>query len=404
MYPDKLYKLAFAFRKAKLWKSLYDSELFAVALPDGEIGYCCVMGAEGEHMALALYVGSKGLDSFRIIQESGGVDVLRLKSYETMLSQDCLQCAFEGKDMLSEEELSGVRSYTAKHRIALRGAKAFPQFLRYYPASYPWSVSEREDVRRLCTALEAALEVGRQIDSADKAGLGFEEGPAYDRCVPLLTRSGDGFEWSLHSLPPKQPAEYPEPVMGDDILLARLRKAGKRGGVWACDVVMMPRPILEDDESVPTFPYMLLTVVYETEQALPTEVVSDYDSGCETLLRALGRQMLDHGVPSQIRVVDERTYALLRKLASALRIRLVLENENYLLDEMEMDFLEYITSRKPDRSEETALLAEMFLSLDDESLLSMPDELWEQFCSLERQGMLSEDVAQRLRALSKRRR
>ena len=403
MYPDKLYQLAFAFRKAKLWKSLYDNELFAAALPDGEVGYCCVMGAEGEHMALALYVGNKGLDSFRIIQESGGVGVHRLKSYETMLSQDCLQCAFENKDMLSAEELSAVRSYASEHGITLRGANAFPQFLRYYPASYPWTVSEEEDVRRLCAALESALEVGKQVESADKVELGFWEGPAYGRTIPMLTRSGEGFSWSTHRLPPKQPVQYPEPVMGDDILLARLRRAGKRSGIWVCDVVMMPKPILEDDASVPVFPYTLLAASYETEQALPTEVVPDYDSGCEILLRSLGRQMLEHGVPREIRVVDKRTYALLRNLASALRIRLVLEGENYMLDEMEMDFLEYITARNTDRLEETSLLAEMFLTLDDESLLSMPDELWEQFCSLERQGMLREDVAQRLRALSKRR-
>ena len=108
MYPDKLYQLAFAFRKAKLWKSLYDSELFAVTLPDGEIGYCCVMGAAGEHLALALYVGSSGLDSYRLLQEVGDMDVSPLKASEIMLSQDCLQCSFENKDMLTPEELSAL--------------------------------------------------------------------------------------------------------------------------------------------------------------------------------------------------------------------------------------------------------------------------------------------------------
>ena len=88
MYPDKLYQLAFAFRKTNLWKSLYESELFAVALPDGEIGYCCVMGSGGEHLALALYVGNKGLDTFRIMQGAGEVEAHPLKAYETMLSQD----------------------------------------------------------------------------------------------------------------------------------------------------------------------------------------------------------------------------------------------------------------------------------------------------------------------------
>ena len=124
MYPDQLYQLAFAFRKTKLWKALYESELFAVALPDGEIGYCSVMGFGGEHLALALYVGNKGLDSFRLLQKAG--EMHPLKAYESMLSQDCLQCSFEGKDTLSPQELSAVRDYTSRNRISIRGANAFP--------------------------------------------------------------------------------------------------------------------------------------------------------------------------------------------------------------------------------------------------------------------------------------
>ena len=44
MYSERLYSLAFAVRKTKLWKTLYDNELFAVSLSNGEIGYCSVMG------------------------------------------------------------------------------------------------------------------------------------------------------------------------------------------------------------------------------------------------------------------------------------------------------------------------------------------------------------------------
>ncbi len=71
MYSDKLYHAALAFRKTKLWKSLYDSELFAVSLSNGEIGYCCIMGYLGEHIALSLYIGNRGLDSYRLLQELG---------------------------------------------------------------------------------------------------------------------------------------------------------------------------------------------------------------------------------------------------------------------------------------------------------------------------------------------
>lgn len=123
------------------------------------------------------------------------------------------------------------------------------------------------------------------------------------------------------------------------------------------------------------------------------------------MLRALGNRMLEHGIPKEIRVVDERTYALLKNLAAVLKIRLTIQEENDLLDEMEMDFLSYVSVQTADTVEEEAAdFAEMFLTLDDDTLLTMPNELWGQLCSLEQQGMLDEAVARRLRALSKRKR
>ena len=405
MYPEKLYQLAFAFRKTKLWKSLYESELFAVVLPDGEIGYCCVMGSGGEHLALALYVGNKGLDTFRIMQGAGDVEEHPLKSYETMLSQECLQCSFESKDMLSPEELAAVRAYASEHQFTLRGANAFPQFMSYRPASHPWPIIGQRGSQLLCAALEAVLEVSERVKGGEKLRFGFREGPAYDRSVPLLTPSEEGFVWSLHPLPPKQPVRHIEPILSDELLLARLKKAKKRGGTWVCDVVLMPQPFMDDDASAPIFPYTLLTAVCESALVLPTEVVSDYESESETLLRALGNRMLEHGIPKEINVVDERTFALLKNLAAILKIRLTIQEENDLLDEMEMDFLAYVSVQTADTVEEEAAdFAEMFLTLDDDTLLTLPNELWGQLCSLEQQGMLDEAVARRLRALSKRKR
>lgn len=110
-----------------------------------------------------------------------------LKAYEIMLSQDCLQCSFESKDTLSPKELSAVRAYASEHQLTLRGANAFPQFVSYHPATHPWPVSDQRDIRLLCAALEAALEVSKRLKSADRFGLGSGKGPpmtAPYRCWP----------------------------------------------------------------------------------------------------------------------------------------------------------------------------------------------------------------------------
>ena len=401
MYSERLYSLAFAVRKTKLWKTLYDNELFAVSMSNGEIGYCSVMGALGEHLALALYIGSEGLDSYRLFQEANHMEMNVLKTQEFMLSQVCLQCSFESKEELSSRELDAVRKYAAKHQIALRGANAFPRFMSYQAAHYPWPVSREVDEELVCEMLEAALEVSAKLKEEKKIELGFSEGPAYDRSVPLLAPVGEGFKWSLHPLPPKQPVSYPMPVLRDELLMMRLKKT-KRSSSWACDVVMTPEPVAPEDGSAPVFPYMLLVANCETGLVLPTDVVTNYEDGADALVRAVGNRMLEEGIPKCICVVDDRTYALLKNIAGALKIKVVRQRENSLLDALEEDLLHYCGSQGIDGGDDSANdFFEMLMSLDDDTLLSMPNELWHQLQALEQQGPLTDDIAMRIRSLSK---
>lgn len=403
MYPDRLYDLAFAFRREKLWKRLYDSELFAVTLSNGEIGYCCVMGRLGEHLALAVYIGERGLDSYRCLQEMSYVPMNALQAQEFMLSQYCLQCSLEIKDELSPQELAGVRGYGKARGITFRGANAFPKFMKYLPAHYPWPIHGTDDVQLLCEALTAALEVSEKLAVASKYSLGFTEGPANGRAIPLLTPEDQGFDWRMCQLPPQRPASYPEPMLRNELLTARLKRQKRRSGIWECDVVMFPQATFEDEyneAAAPVFPYMLLAVEQRTEMAIPTEVVPSYEEGAEELLLAIGNRMLENGVPAEIQVINDRTYALLKNLAAALGIRLVLKQESELLDSMEEDLLDYCDEQTPDSvDEDAARFSEMILSLDDEALLSMPADLKELLRSMERQGLFAENVARRIRGL-----
>ena len=75
---ETLYRLAFAYKKTKLWKKLSDGQLFAVALSDGETGYCSVMGALGEHIALALYPGASGLRSYSMLASGLSLSLIHI--------------------------------------------------------------------------------------------------------------------------------------------------------------------------------------------------------------------------------------------------------------------------------------------------------------------------------------
>jgi hypothetical protein len=156
MPSEKLYDIALRYKSTKLWKQLYDTELFAVGLSNGEIGYCCIMGELGEHIALALYVARDGLDSYRHLFKAGDADT-EMAQHEIMLSQDCLMCSFENKDELAPIEIEEAQRYAQAHGVAYRGKNSFPQFKRYKPAHYPWFLKD-EDEQLLFEALSAAKE------------------------------------------------------------------------------------------------------------------------------------------------------------------------------------------------------------------------------------------------------
>ncbi len=277
---DTLYRLAFAYKKTKLWKKLSDGQLFAVALPDGETGYCSVMGALGEHIALALYPGASGLRSYSMLASglspAGGVHAV-----EFALAQDCLMCSFENKDMLRACEAAAVRDYCTANGVTLRGAHAWPRLLRCRPFYLPWTLDEEKD--RLAEGLEAALEVARRLETASADSLGLTEGPPYNREIPLLVKTEIGYDWQTVALPPRLELDYPTGGPLYDLLLKRASMKRERAGVWACDVFLLPEPVgggedeLEDEPvgRAPFFPWVQLVLDVDSGMILDTTLCEE---------------------------------------------------------------------------------------------------------------------------------
>lgn len=417
LYPDELYELAFAFRSAKPWDRLYEDELFAIPLPNGETGYCSVMGKAGEHFALTVYLGEQGLRSFQYMQGDAG-DIKRfgmlnpLKIQERMFSQLCIQCSLENKDMLQPEELSSARGYAARCNVRFRGSNSFPQFMIYRPAVYPALVTSEEDIRILCEALRAVLAVDEKLHSAEQADveketLGFSGGPAAARSFPVLTRGQDGYVWSTGMLPDIVPQTYPRPVLRDELLLARLKKAKKRNTTWVCDVVMCPQPVQEEGDGGPVFPYILLAADKETETALTSAVVHSYEREAETLLHKLGEEMLEFCVPRRMVVTDDRTHAFLESFTEALGIKLVKNEFDEMLEDLEAEFAEFSMGDEADKLDEEdamEMVSVLLMNLDEAALLQLPQPLWENLRTAIEEEDLSAEVKDRFRSLDEKRR
>lgn len=312
MPSDRLYKLAFEYKKTKLWQRIGEEELFAVRTADGEILWCIIMGSIGQHIALSAYRGDSGLLSLRKMLD------VNADTFEKMILQDCMQCSFENKNFLQKEELDAVRAYAKANQITLRGAYAFPQFISYKPYHYPWMTDEQEE-GLLCEALEAMLFIAEKPDKFFDEFFAFEAffpGDAYTAGakVPLLEKGENGFTVSSISLPEVSEA-FPAPAMQDELLATSIRKIPSKG-VYECKLLYLNHPTQENENERPFFPAVPL-LVQQSSQYVVSVLPDNYQQHPEKMVwnfaDALKQQKLH---PSTICVQrdDERTFLFLKDL------------------------------------------------------------------------------------------
>lgn len=411
MPTEKLYDIALQFKKTKLWNQLCDTEMFALKLSNGQIGYCCVMGEIGEYQALALYIGRDGLDSYRKLFQSQEA-ISDLAHYEKIMSQNCLQCSFENKDELHPSEIELLQCYAKLRGITFRGRHAYPQFKRYRPAHYPWFLTDELEQQLMYEALSAALEVSSRLKTTSKSSLGFVNDAPYDRVVPLVGTSNDSYEFSTIVLPVMQEKPAPSPVVSDELLVARLKNK-KKTGVWACEVIMFPNPTSDetgDDDGMvkepvnaPAFPFMLLTVDTLSEMIIPSNIFPDFDNNAENLVTDLAHVIYKNGVPAEIHVRDTRTEALLSAFARQLGIKVIWNDDLSILDEVEDDMLDHFNNDQADTEDQQDQLDQLLyliMELDDQALRSMPSDIWKPLLELDNQGLLPPPVSARIRKLT----
>ncbi|MDR0930107.1 MAG: hypothetical protein LBM74_10425 [Oscillospiraceae bacterium] len=402
MISDALYDLAFQFSQTKLWKKLYDSQLFAVRHADGSIGYCCVMGMMSEYMALAVYPGEEGLDTYRKL----GLDRSKMRAldaHENALAQHCAMVAFENKGDLRPREKKEVSAYCAARGLTPRGRRAYPQFQQCRPHCLPWYLDDPDDQAHLAEALEAAIEVDRRLATATPEALGFTEGPPFDRTIPLLEKIDGAYRWGEMALPEPLPVAYPSPDVADDLSAAKLAKITKRGGEWVCDVFMHMEPILrEGSESLrggepkdaPFFPYLLLVLDSQTGMILSVETSKGPEEYAQDFAQVVIQLAVMGGKPARILVSNERAYALFARLAERMGAKLVMKPHIPLLEEIEMSFLERFSQEASETDDDKEQMLEILS--DPKTLSEMPDALLIQLAQMAEMGGLPDGIVRLL--------
>lgn len=252
----ELYTAAIEFKRIEPWTWMHDSDVFGVLNPaSGDIGYCSIMGALGELYAMAVYLGSEGLKSYRDLQSG------RVSGDEAAFTQKCLMASFEDRQLLHPQDLEIIKQLG----LRFRGRNAWVQFRSYEPGYYPWYLT-KGDARFLKLALEQAHEVALLI-KYDKHLLRTASKGYHLVRAPRL--EGELMVWETTYLKPrvpkkKSPEKEPTDPL-DEVRLQRLkRKSRQPGMIWEADFFLAPMPIREG-EGRPYFPRM--------------SIIADHNSG-----------------------------------------------------------------------------------------------------------------------------
>ncbi|MBM4465938.1 MAG: hypothetical protein FJ014_10375 [Chloroflexi bacterium] len=338
--PDwkALYEAALEFQEIEAWTWMYDSDVFGVQDPvSGEIGYCCIMGNLGEMFALALYLGSEGLESYMRIASEPPPDPS--EAFEELLLQKCLMASFANREELGKEDHQVIKRLGLK----FRGRNAWPLFRSYRPAHFPWYLTA-DEARFLTLALQQAREVCPRFRE-DPALFDPPQEELWFVRVPQLAE--EGLTWQDAWLEPAllEEEELPD-VPIDELRLARLTKAAQfMDAVWEMDFFLSPTPVQDKRDERPHYPYQTLTVdhasgfIFDTYLASPATHLEEFPERFLALAERLKR------LPVEIWVKREDAYDLLEPLTSRLGIELYLVDELESLEEAQAAFRHFMERR-----------------------------------------------------------
>ncbi len=316
----QLYEAALAFKEEAPWEWMTEDQVFGVRDPEtGEIGYASIMGMLGEHLALALYLGSAALEGFWRVARG-----LEQDNPDFLLEIPQLQASFEDREVLRDEDRQVIKALG----LRFRGRKAWPLFRSYVPGYFPWYVTPAE-ARFLTVSLEQTLVVTRRLKE-DRALLA----PLRQNRYLVRTQTPQGWmdEWLT---PPPAPAR-PRPTV-DEKRLAALRQLPRQPFTLQVDLFVMPGYVQEQDDPRPYLGYNLMVVEAQSGMILGADLLTPkptldavWDQAPTRFTNILARL---RQLPGRVAVRTERIRDLLEPVMAALDIPVKVSRRLPALDE-----------------------------------------------------------------------
>ncbi len=324
----ELYEAAAEFGKIGCWNWMWDSDMFGVQDTEtGEIGYCCVMGRLKQYFALALYLGSEGLEGYLKVQRG---DIAK-NDPEFVHVQKCLMSSFEDKDFLEKQD----KEITRKLKLKFRGKKSWPFFRNYSPGYYPAPLKKSE-AKFLALALRQAKEVCLRFKKYPYILAPPREG---FYLVRFFSKKKNIWEnrW-MKPLPLEKKKIEPH---FDEILLEKVKhEITWHKGVWEVDYFYAPFPV--HDGEIPYNPRLILFADHESGFVMghhtqkPEESISELSNRFLEMIEKAGY------LPKETIVKKEDALKLIKPVASELGIKIRITKKLKMIEEACRGMLEYM--------------------------------------------------------------
>jgi uncharacterized protein DUF6930 len=326
----RLYAAAGRVKVMAPWKWMMEDEVFGVRNPErDEVGFVSVMGAGGEHFAVALYQSAVALYDFLALREVGREGTAGGVVTERLLEIPQLQASFEDRGHLEKEDRDTIKNLGLK----FRGANSWPMFRNYAPGMFPWFLTSSE-ARFLTTALEQLLDVAPRVRD-DEDVLRGEKDDEFLVRVPRVENARLVWEDKIMRVPePELKKAAPAPL--DPQLLESLKKLPEVTNVIEIELTMLPMPVREKKDR-PFFPYLLMLADASSGVILGNDMLQPLPS-LDAMRAEFPTKVAEHllrlGVrPLRVAVRTETTARSLAPLAEELGIRIKISPRLPALDE-----------------------------------------------------------------------
>ncbi len=313
-----LYKLALQYQDIELWKTLWDNQIFAVKFSDGEIGYCCVMGAAGTFCGLAIYIGDEGINSYLKISSGNFAE---LDETEIKFSQQCIMCSFAKPSQMNRTSQLKTRTNLKNAGFDLKQIKSYPMFEKFLKYHLPTSNINEIDKQHFVEAFYACFEVDKKlkVKSIDELHL-TDDKNLFGKTIPYLICRKDGnYTWRTKKLPEDVFIDCYYAEDYNPLLAQKIKNVKPMNNTWLCGIFRFHSTI-KDLDGIPYFPLAQVLLDKESEFMYNMEICK-FEEKEETIFpNKLLEVIREHGKPKKILLTGIRAAIIYNQLLTELGI------------------------------------------------------------------------------------